>query len=166
MDTNECATELQSLKHRANDIGIPEAYSCTKIYNNNKAAVQWEASVTSNGINNLNLRENMVQECHQSKDVEVKHIPGIINPSKTFTKEVKDNTHFRNIIDSMMVSLQSFLKYSHNVPTHTISGNKILPYYSIRSEDIVPDSLELKTCVPEYVVTNILKLQLGVRKTV
>ena len=46
MATNECATELQSLKHRANDIGIPEAYYCTKIYNYNKSAVEWAASVT------------------------------------------------------------------------------------------------------------------------
>ena len=78
MATNECATELQSLKHRANDIGIPEAYSRTKIYNNNEAAVQWSASVTSMGIKHLNLQENIVRECHQSKYVEVKHIPGII----------------------------------------------------------------------------------------
>ena len=45
MATDECATELQLLKHRANDIGIPEAYSRTEIYTNNKAAVQWAASV-------------------------------------------------------------------------------------------------------------------------
>ena len=63
----------------------------------------------------------MVYECHQSKDVDVNHIPGIINPSNIFTKEMKDNTHFRNIRDSMMVVLQAFLKYSHNVPSHIIS---------------------------------------------
>ena len=56
ISTNECATELQSLKHRSNDIGIPEAYSRTNIYNDNKATVQWAASVTSKDINNLNLR--------------------------------------------------------------------------------------------------------------
>ena len=61
MATNECATELQSLKHRANNIGIPEAYSRTKIYNDNKAAVQWAASVTSKWIEHLNLQENMVR---------------------------------------------------------------------------------------------------------
>ena len=144
MATNECATELQPLKHRANDIGIPEAYSRTKIYNDNKAAVQWENSVTSKGIKHLNLRENMVWKCHQSKDVDVNHIPGIINQSNIFTKEMKDNTHFRNIIDSIMVSLQAFLKYSHNVPTQIIYDNKILPYYSIRSEHIVPDSLDFQ----------------------
>ena len=86
----------------------------------------------------------MVHGCHQSKYVDVDHTPGIINPSDIFTKEMKDNTRFKNIRDSMMVSLQMFLKYSHNVTTHIIYSKKILPYYSIRSEHIVPDSLELK----------------------
>ena len=100
----------------------------------------------------------MVHECHQSKDVDFDHIPGIINPSNIFTKEMKDNKHFRNIRDSIMVSLQAFLKYSHNMPIHIISANKLLPYYSIRSENIVSDSLELKKGVPEHVVPNILEL--------
>ena len=80
----------------------------------------------------------MVRECHQSKGVDIEHIPGITNPSNIFAKERKDNTHFRNIRDSVMVSPQAFLKYNHNVPTHIISANKILPYYSIRSKNIVP----------------------------
>ena len=59
--TNECATELQSLKHRSNDIVISKVYYCTNIYNDNKEVVQWETSVTSKGINNLNFQENMVR---------------------------------------------------------------------------------------------------------
>ena len=62
-----------------------------------------------------------------------------------------------------MVSLQAVLKYSHNVPTHNISANKILLYYSIQWEHIVSDSLELKTGIPEHIVTQILELQSGVR---
>ena len=58
-----------------------------------------------------------------------------------------------------MVSLQSILKNSQNVPTHVTSAKNILPFYYIRSEHIVPDSLELKTGVPEHVVPNILELQ-------
>ena len=69
----------------------------------------------------------MVRECHQSKDVDVEHITGIINPRNIFTKEMKDNTHFRNLRDSIMVSLQAFLKYNHNVPTHIISAKKSFP---------------------------------------
>ena len=102
--TNKCTTELQSIKHRPHDIGIPEVYSCTIIYNDNKAAVKWVASVTSKVIKHLNLEENIVREWHQSKDVDVEHIPGIINPSNIFTKEMKDNTHLRNLRDSRMVS--------------------------------------------------------------
>ena len=83
----------------------------------------------------------MVRECHQSKYVDFEHIPGIINPINIFTKEIKDNTHFRNIIDSMMVSLQAFHNYNNNYTTHIISANKILPCYSIRSKNIVPESL-------------------------
>ena len=107
----------------------------------------------------------MGSECQESKDVDVDHIPGIINPSNILTKEMKDNRQFRNLRDSMMVYLQAFLKYSHNVPTHIIYTNKLLPYYSIRSEHVVPDSLELKTGVPQHIITNILEPQSGVRLT-
>ena len=69
----------------------------------------------------------MVRECHQSKDVDVEHIPGIINPNNIFTKGMKDNTHFRNLRNSIMVSLKEFLKYNHNFPTHIISAKTILP---------------------------------------
>ena len=86
MSTNKCATELQSIKHRAHDIGIPEAYSRTKIYNGKQADVQWAPPLTSKGIKHLNLREKLVRECHQSKNVDVEHIPGIINPSNIFKK--------------------------------------------------------------------------------
>ena len=61
MVTNECATELQSLKYRANDIGIPEAYAQEKICNDKKAAAQWTASVTSKEIKHLNLQVNIVR---------------------------------------------------------------------------------------------------------
>ena len=79
---------------------------------------------------------------------------------------MKDNIHLRNIRDSMMVSFEAFLKYSHNFPTRIISDNKILPYYSIPSEHIVPDSLELKTGVIEHVVQKILEFQSRFRQTV
>ena len=76
--------------------------------------------------------------------MDVEHIPGIINPSNIFTKEMKYNNPFRNHRDSVIVSLQTFLKYNHNVPTHIISANRILPYYFTRSKNIVPENIELK----------------------
>ena len=76
---------------------------------------------------------------------------------------MKDNTLFRNLRDSMMLYLHVFLKCNHNVPTHIIYAYKILPYYFIRSEHIVSESLDLKTGVPEHVIPNILELQSDVR---
>ena len=73
----------------------------------------------------------------------MEHIPGIINPRDMFTKDMEYNTHFRNLRDSIMVSLQAFLKYSHNVPSHIIYSQKLLPYYPILSEHIVTDSTKL-----------------------
>ena len=103
MAINECTKEIKSIKHCANYIRIAEANDWTTIYNNNKACVQWSDSVTSKGIKHPNLIENMVLECHKPKDVNVEHIPVIINPSDIFTKEMEYNTHIRNIRDSMMV---------------------------------------------------------------
>ena len=56
----------------------------------------------------------------------------------------------------MMLSLQAFLNYSHNVHSHIISAGKLLSHYSIWLEDIVPYSLELKLSVPEHIVPNIM----------
>ena len=64
----------------------------------------------------------MFRKCHQSKYVDVDHIPGTINPSGILTKEMKDSKHFENLRDSIMVSLQAVLKYCHNVTTHNISA--------------------------------------------
>ena len=66
----------------------------------------------------------MTRKCHQPKNVEIEHISSIINKRDIFTKEMKDNTHFINLRDPMMVSLQVLLKYSHNVPTHITSAKK------------------------------------------
>ena len=93
----------------------------------------------------------MVRECHQYKDVDVEHIPGVINPSDILTKEIKDKIQFRNLRVSMMVSLQAFLKYNHKFPTHIISAYKILPYYSIKLKNIATESLELKSGIRQTV---------------
>ena len=104
MTTNDCATEIQWFKHRANNIGIPEAYSRIKIYYYNKAAVERAASVTSKCIKHVNLQENMIWECHHLKDVDVVHIPGIINPSNIFWWEW-NKTHTSEISETQWWSL-------------------------------------------------------------
>ena len=97
------------------------------------SCVNWSASCTTKGIKHISLRENQIRERHQAGDVCVAHIPGIINPSDIFTKEIKDTAHFRRLRDSMMVSKTAFLKYHHTVPSEVIASERILPYYSLRS---------------------------------
>ena len=131
--TNECITELMSIKHRARDLGMADADDRTTVYNDNQAAVNWAASITTKGIKHLNLRENMVRECHLDGSVTFTHIPGVINPSDIFTKEMRDCAHFRRLRDSMMVSMAAFLKYKTTVPSEIVSAERILPYYSLSS---------------------------------
>lgn len=131
--TNECVKEVESIKNRDIDLGTSHTTEPIPIYNDNKACVQWSETSTSKGIKHVNLRENYIREAHQDKEVVIKHIPGIINPSDIFTKEMKDAAHFRRLRDCIMCSRSVFLKYHQNIPSEVISHNKLLPYYSIRS---------------------------------
>jgi len=131
--TNECVKEVDSIKLRAFDLGMIDGEATTSVYNDNQACVHWAASCTTKGVKHLNLRENSVREAHQAKRCNVSHIPGQINPSDIFTKEMRDTAHFRRLRDCMMVSKAAFLKYHQAVPSNIISADRILPYYSLRS---------------------------------
>ena len=63
----------------------------------------------------------------------VTFIPGIINPSDIFTKEMKDSAHFRRLRDCFMVSKSVFLRYGQPIPADLIKNDRILPYYSLNS---------------------------------
>ena len=60
-------------------------------------------------------------------------IPGVINPSDIFTKEMKDAAHFRRLRDCFMVSKSVFHKYGQPIPAAMITDERILPYYSLNS---------------------------------
>jgi hypothetical protein len=47
---------------------------------------------------------------------------------------MKDATHFRRLRDCMMVSKSAFLKHNRPVPTTLATLERILPYYSLRSQ--------------------------------
>jgi hypothetical protein len=130
--TNECTTDLQSIRYRAQDLDMEDAYNRITIYNDNQAAVDWAATCTNKGTKHLNLRENMVREHHQTGLTKVTHIPGVINASDLFTKELKDAAHFRRCRDTFMVSKATFERCGHVMPSHLQSKND-LPYFSIRS---------------------------------
>jgi hypothetical protein len=135
--THECVNDLLSVKHRAIDLGFADASKCITVYNDNKAAVDWAASVTLKGTKHINLHENCVRENHQAGVVKITHIPGVINASDLLTKEIKDPIHFRRCRDSFMVSKSNFMRFGHCIPEH-MSTRQNLPYYSIRSS-ITPE---------------------------
>ena len=133
MATNECVKDLDSLKLRAQDIGLVPADVCVPVFNDNQAAVDWAASVTTKGIKHLNLRENQVRERHHAGQVSVTHIPGVINPSDIFTKEMKDSAHFRRLRDSIMVAKGALSRFQRPIPSELVRSEKILPYYQLGS---------------------------------
>ena len=106
---------------------------CTTVFNDNQACVQWSHSTTTKGAKHISLKDNYVRELTLDKYVNIKHIPGVINPADIFTKEMKDGAHFRRLRDCMMCSKNTYLKYFGNVPTEVVANERILPYYSIRS---------------------------------
>jgi hypothetical protein len=130
--TNECALEVENIRHRANDLNCPDASEPTTIYNDNTACVAWSSALTTKGIKYLNLRETKVRELCASRSTSVLHIPGQINSSDIFTKEIKDAAYFRRLPDTMMVSRTNFNKFMHVIPSHYWSKES-LPYYLLRS---------------------------------
>eukprot|EP00956_Cyclotella_meneghiniana_P020999 scaffold37679_cov76-Cyclotella_meneghiniana.AAC.13 len=130
--THECVMDLLSVKHRAMDLGFPDAFDRITVYNDNKSACDWASSVTLKGTKHINLHENCVREEHQNKTVKITHIPGVINASDLFTKEIKDDAHFRRCRDTFMVSKSNFSQFGHVVPPHMTSRDN-LPYYDLRS---------------------------------
>ena len=117
---------------------MADAFDRTTVYNDNRAAVDWAASCTNKGTKHLNLRENYVRELHQNNTVKITHIPGVINASDLFTKELRDAAHFRRCRDVIMVSRSNFDRWSHVTPSH-MQSKLDLPYYSIRS----PETLDI-----------------------
>ena len=97
---------------------MPDAYLNIPVYNDNQACVDWSRSTTTKGIKHLNLRENMIRETVHDKEATIFHIPGVINGSDLFTKEIRDQAHFCACRDSMMVSKANFLTHHHSVPAH------------------------------------------------
>jgi hypothetical protein len=102
------------------------------IYNDNESCVNRSASVTNKGTKHINLKENYVREAHQLGIATITHIPGVINASDLFTKELKDAAHFRRCRDSMMVSRSNFDRSGHVLPSYQHKKEDV-PYYNIRS---------------------------------
>lgn len=79
----------QSHRQMCKTCNLLHPTSHTPIFNDNRAAVDWPYSFSTNGIWHLNIRENAVREAQSHNEVAITHISGTCNPSDNFTKEFK-----------------------------------------------------------------------------
>ncbi|MGH3053511.1 MAG: Ty1/Copia family ribonuclease HI [Gaiellaceae bacterium] len=100
---DECTKAVQWMRHVLTDLSLidPSIPSC--VYNDNQGAVQWCQAFSSKNTRHLNIRENCVREAiHEFWEIEIKHIPGKVNPADLFTKEHKSVEEFMTLRDSFM----------------------------------------------------------------
>ena len=105
--TDEAVKEILSLRHRCDDMNLPDAVGPTRLYNDNQGTVDWSKGTSTKGMRHINLKDCAVRDSIQAKEVDLCHIPGDINPSDIFTKEMRDAAHFRTLHDSFMMSAES-----------------------------------------------------------
>jgi len=94
---SECTKTLQQIANILNDLGLfEELYTGGPIiiHNDNAACVQWSHNMSTNGIWDIQIRENTVREQIQNNFIEVRHIAGCLNKDK-------DVTHFQACRDTL-----------------------------------------------------------------
>ena len=89
-------------------MNLPDTSSPTRLYNDNRGAVDWAKGTTTKRMRHINLRDCAIRDSIQAKEVDLSHIPGDINPSDIFTKELRDASRFRTLRDSFMMSAEKF----------------------------------------------------------
>ena len=89
-------------------MNLPDASTPTRLYNDNQGTVDWSKSTTTKGMRHICLKDCAVRDSIQAKKVDLYHIPGAINPSDIFTKEMRDGAHFRVLRDSFMMFAENF----------------------------------------------------------
>jgi hypothetical protein len=100
--TDECTKSCQWLHHVLDDMGLLPT-GPTKIYNDNKAAVDWSNMTSHKGMHHMNICESAVHKAiHVYNKIKVEHIGGKTNVSDLLTKEHKSDIIYLDIRDSFM----------------------------------------------------------------
>ena len=105
---DEAVKEIVSLRHRCDDMNLPDVTTPTPLYNDNQGTVDWSTGTSTKGMRHIYLKDCTVRDRIQVKEVDLYHIPGAINPSNIFTKEMPNGAHFRTLRDSFMMSPKTF----------------------------------------------------------
>jgi hypothetical protein len=73
------------------------------LYSDNQGGIAWAHSeAITKKLRHVNLREVAVRDSIRAGAITLGHIPGKINPSDLFTKEMKDRAHFELLRSALM----------------------------------------------------------------
>ena len=97
------------------------------------APFQWSHNMTSKKIWHIELQENSIREWVQDKVLNVLHVKGWVNPADIFTKEMRDEAHFRRLHDSFMCCLSLFVQQSLLVIHHSHPTPQPVPHLVVPS---------------------------------
>jgi hypothetical protein len=96
--TDEGTKYIQSIRHILQDLGQPDGFKPTPLWNDNRGCVDWAKGCTvSRKLRHINMRDLSVRLAHQLGHIDVRHIAGKRNIADLFTKEMKDVAHFREM---------------------------------------------------------------------
>ena len=87
---------ILALRHLFEDFGATHLSTPTPIlYSDNQGGIAWaQSEAITKKLHHVNLREVADRDSIQANEIILGHIPGKINPSDLFTKEMKDWPHF------------------------------------------------------------------------
>ena len=95
---------VMGLRHFFEDLDAHNVASPTPfLYCDNKGSVTWiHSEAMSRNMRQLNIRQCALRESVHHKEIVPVHIPGAINPSDLFTKEMRDKLHFIQLRGALM----------------------------------------------------------------
>ena len=97
--TSELTKRILALKNVMGDIHLHDAHKCTRDWNDNRNCVDWACGIIPKAVCHVNIRDAYVRSSVWDCEIQVKHIIGKLNPADLFTKEIRDNLHFRTLRD-------------------------------------------------------------------
>ena len=105
---DETTKEVLSLRHRCDDMRLPDSSIPTPVFNDNLGSVDWSKGTSTKGMRHMNIRDCAIRDSLQASEIDIRHIDGRVNPSDIFTKEMRDTAHFCTLRDSFMMSAERF----------------------------------------------------------
>jgi hypothetical protein len=93
-----------ALRHLFEDLGADHLSAPTPVlFGDNAGSIAWAKSeAITKKMRHVNIREVAVRDSVQDNEITLGHIPGELNASDLFTKEMKHVKHFFDLRDATM----------------------------------------------------------------